>query len=77
MNGFELRLWRTGLGWEQERAAEELQVSRRTYQSYEKKGPPHSIVLASQAISIREELRETDKGDDALIARIKSIMSLN
>lgn len=53
MTGFELKLWRTGMGWEQERAAEELGVSRRTYQTYEKTEPPKTIVLATQALSLR------------------------
>ncbi len=36
MLGYELRLWRKGCGWTQERAAEEFDVSLRTYQMYEK-----------------------------------------
>nr|WP_261643083.1 helix-turn-helix transcriptional regulator [Erwinia mallotivora] len=40
MTGFELRLWRRGLGWTQERAAEELGLSLRTYKTYEKTSPP-------------------------------------
>lgn len=53
MTGFELKIWRTGMGWEQERAAEELGVSRRTYQAYEKRKPPKAIILATQALSFR------------------------
>jgi DNA-binding XRE family transcriptional regulator len=53
MTGFELKLWRNGMGWEQERAAEELGVSRRTYQGYEKTSPPKAVVLATQALSFR------------------------
>ncbi len=34
--GFELKLWRRGMNWDQERAAEELGVSVRTYKRYEK-----------------------------------------
>ncbi len=52
MTGFELRLWRRGLGWSQERAAEELGVSLRTYKTYEKKSPPRMAVLAAQALEI-------------------------
>lgn len=36
MDGFELRIWRRGMNWDQERAAEELGVSLRTYKRYEK-----------------------------------------
>lgn len=50
MTGFELRLWRRGLGWSQERAAEELGVSLRTYKVYEKKSPPRMAILATQAL---------------------------
>lgn len=53
MTGYELKLWRTGMGWEQERAAEELGVSRRTYQNYEKTSPPLTVALATQALSLR------------------------
>lgn len=31
MTGYELRLWRKGMGWDQERAAEELGKCLRTY----------------------------------------------
>ncbi len=50
MTGFELRLWRRGLNWSQERAAEELGVSLRTYKTYEKKSPPQLVILASKAL---------------------------
>lgn len=36
MTGYELRLWRKGMGWDQERAAEELGKCLRTYKAYEK-----------------------------------------
>jgi transcriptional regulator with XRE-family HTH domain len=52
MTGFELRLWRRGLGWSQERAAEELGVSLRTYKTYEKKSPPRMAILATQALEM-------------------------
>lgn len=35
MSGFELRIWRRGMNWGQERAAEELGVSLRSYKRYE------------------------------------------
>lgn len=50
MTGFELRLWRKGFGWTQERAAEELGVSLRTYKTYEKKSPPRVVELATKAV---------------------------
>lgn len=53
MTGFEFRLWRRGLNWTQERAAEELGICLRTYKSYEKCGPPHMAVLATEALSSR------------------------
>lgn len=36
MKGFELRLWRIGMGWTQEQAADELGVTLRGYQNWEK-----------------------------------------
>ena len=53
MTGFELRLWRRGCGWTQERAAEELGISLRTYITYELSVPPLIIILASQAIEMK------------------------
>jgi DNA-binding XRE family transcriptional regulator len=55
MTGFELRLWRRGMNWTQERAAEELGVSLRTYKTYEKKAPPQLVILATQALEMRHE----------------------
>lgn len=52
MTGFELRLWRRGCGWTQERAAEELGISLRSYITYELSAPPLIISLASQAIEM-------------------------
>lgn len=39
MTGFELRLWRRGFDWSQERAAEELGISVRSYITYESHEP--------------------------------------
>lgn len=36
MTGFELKLWRRCMNWNQERAAKELGVSVRSYQHYKK-----------------------------------------
>lgn len=54
MTGFELRLWRRGLDWTQERAAEELGVSLRTYKTYENTAPKQTAILAAQALAVRE-----------------------
>lgn len=53
LTGFELRLWRRGCGWTQERAAEELGISLRSYIKYELCAPPLIITLASQAIEMK------------------------
>lgn len=36
MTGYELKLWRRGMNWTQERAAEEFGISLATYKRYEK-----------------------------------------
>lgn len=62
MTGYELRLWRKGCGWTQERAAEEFGVSLRTYQVYEK-NTGHIPLLAERAtreLQLRAMLREFD-----------------
>ncbi len=61
MGGFELRIWRVGMGWSQERAAEELGVSRRTYVAWEKNGATRLVELATKALSLRAEWPETAK----------------
>lgn len=55
MTRFEFRLWRRGLNWTQERAAEELGICLRTYKNYEKDGPPQMAVLATEALSLRHD----------------------
>lgn len=53
MNGFELKLWRKGMGWTQARAAEELGVVLRTYQGWEKrKEVPLVVTLATKALAL-------------------------
>ncbi|HHR6154884.1 TPA: helix-turn-helix domain-containing protein [Providencia alcalifaciens] len=52
MTGFELKLWRRGMNWNQERAAKELGVSVRSYQRYKKaKKIAKLIELATFALS--------------------------
>lgn len=54
MTGFELRLWRRGFNWDQERAAEELGISLRTYKRYENADEVSKLVeLATFALSIK------------------------
>ena len=66
MGGFELRLWRVDMGWSQERAAEELGVSRRTYVSWEQKGTTRLVELATRALTLRAEWPETARRLKAL-----------
>lgn len=60
MTGYELRLWRKGCAWTQERAAEEFGVSLRTYQVYEKNPGPIPILAerATRELQLRVMLRE-------------------
>lgn len=62
MTGYELRLWRKGCGWTQERAAEEFGISLRTLQVYEKcQGAiPLLAERASRELQLRAMLREFD-----------------
>lgn len=56
MKGFELRLWRLGMGWTQERAAEELGVTLRGYQNWEKprKEVSRTVELAAGMLSVHK-----------------------
>lgn len=55
MSGFELKVWRRGMNWTQERAAEELGVVIRTYQGWEsRKEIPKLVALATKALSLSE-----------------------
>ncbi|MEY0878470.1 helix-turn-helix domain-containing protein [Providencia manganoxydans] len=54
MTGFELKLWRRGMNWDQERAAEELGVSVRSYKRYEKAQSIAKLIeLSTFALSIK------------------------
>ncbi|EJD6501362.1 helix-turn-helix transcriptional regulator [Providencia rettgeri] len=54
MTGFELKLWRRGMHWDQERAAEELGVSVRSYKRYEKTQHIAKLIeLATWALSVK------------------------
>ena len=53
MTGFELKLWRKGMGWTQERAAEELGVELRTYWNWEQKGCSKVVELATKSLAMQ------------------------
>ncbi|EBW2268528.1 hypothetical protein J9E33_002405 [Salmonella enterica] len=79
MTGYELRLWRKGFRWDQERAAEELGVSIRTYKSYEKKvGDVSKMVeLATYALSLRSlypELAAPGLSPESILQRLKIVV---
>lgn len=53
MTGYELRLWRKGMNWSSDKAAEELGVSLRTYKDYEHTAEvKRAIELATIALSV-------------------------
>lgn len=57
MTGYDLRLWRIGLGWSRDRAAEELGVSLRTWKDYENAPQvKRAVELATIALSIHDML---------------------
>lgn len=59
MTSFELKIWRRGMGWDQERAAEELGVGIATYKRYEKAGSlKRTVVLATRALSLEAMMPE-------------------
>ncbi|MEG5552351.1 XRE family transcriptional regulator [Enterobacter wuhouensis] len=53
MTGYELRLWRKGMNWSSDRAAEELGVSLRTWKAYENSEKVSRVVeLATITLSL-------------------------
>lgn len=57
MTGYELRLWRKALGWSRDKAAEELDISLRTYKDYENAARlKRSIALATVTLSLQDQL---------------------
>lgn len=53
MTGYELRLWRKGMNWSSDRAAEEVGVSLRTWKVYEKSETVARVVeLATVTLSL-------------------------
>lgn len=59
MDCFELKLWRADMGWSQERAAEELGCSLRTYVNWESKGAAKAIELATRYLTLKREWNST------------------
>lgn len=56
MSGFELRIWRRGMNWDQERAAEELGVSLRSYKRYEKTPKVTKLIeLATFGLTMKKD----------------------
>jgi hypothetical protein len=50
MTAADLQAWRKRMGWTQKRAAEELGVGFRTYQTAEAKGPRQTLALHAKRI---------------------------
>lgn len=63
MTGYELRLWRKGMNWSSDRAAEELGVSLRTWKVYEKSEKVSRVVeLATVTLSVAAAVPPSDTG---------------
>lgn len=57
MTGYDLRLWRIGLGWSRDRAAEELGVCLRAYKDYENAPRvKRAVELATITLSVHDLL---------------------
>lgn len=78
MNCYELRLWRRGMGWTQERAAEELDVSLRTYKRYERdpgQRLPAIIEYATRFLTLRQMLPDLQPlSRDGILTRIENVL---
>lgn len=62
MTGYDLRLWRKGLGWSRDRAAEELGVCLRAYKDYENTDRvKRAIELATVALALGDLLPVFEK----------------
>lgn len=77
MTGYELKIWRRGYGWCQDIASEQLGVTRKTYARYEKlDNVPTTIVLATQALSLKKMLTELEVStQERIIHLIKILIS--
>lgn len=71
MTGYELRLWRKGMGWDQDRAAEELGKCLRTYKAYEKSPAIDRVVeLATRSLTLTSLLPALSDKNSAEICRV-------
>jgi len=71
MTGYELRLWRKGMAWDQERAAEELGKCLRTYKAYEKSPAIDRVVeLATRSLTLSTLLPALSEKNSAEICGI-------
>ncbi|HEY3591131.1 MAG TPA: hypothetical protein VGL07_13855 [Buttiauxella sp.] len=71
MTGYELRLWRKGMGWDQERAAEELGKCLRTYKAYEKSAHIDRIAeLATRSLTLAALLPALSGKNSTEICRV-------
>lgn len=68
MTAYELRLWRCGMGWTQERAAEELGVSFPTYKRMELKregrlpaSVPRAVEYATTTLTLKAVLPDLSR----------------
>lgn len=79
MTGYELRLWRKGMSWDRERAAEELGVCLRAYKTYENTPQiKRSVALATVALSLETLLpavRKRQIDSKQLITLLESMLS--
>lgn len=77
MKGYELRLWRKGFCWDQERAAEEVGMCLRTYKTYEKKTTNISktVELATKALSLKHLYPNLkDRSTDEILKLVKTVV---
>jgi len=78
MTGYELRLWRKGCGWTQERAAEEFGVSLRTYQVYEKNRAaiPLLVERSTRELQLRTMIQELDAlPKEQIMTRLRTLLA--
>lgn len=75
MTGYELKLWRRGMNWTQERAAEEFGISLATYKRYEKGEPPRVIEMAIRVLSFDDMVKDLSHLDkDAILLRLQTLV---
>ncbi|WP_241647643.1 MULTISPECIES: transcriptional regulator [Rosenbergiella] len=80
MTGFELRLWRRGCNWTQDRAALYFGISLRTYQVYEKMPGdiPQLAERATRELQLRQMLPELKKlSKEHVIARLEALLNIS